>query len=170
MTERKRAILELVSLCEKTAAKIMKQHIDIIVADEFSAIAPFDEEGAEEYLDLGITIDIVGERKKVIRSHFIVESEVFLNPANNYSYFTQSFFHEIGHLKTMKYFNYEVTEGWNEEFEEKLAKGHADLRNYKAMPHELLADVWSLFQYIPKHKKQVKKFDKKVKKLLKKIY
>lgn len=168
MTERKRAIKQLVKLCEKTARKIVKEEVDIIIADEFAALTPL--EGEREDITLAIYLDIVGEKKKVIKGHQLVENEVYFNPANGYSYFTQSFFHEVGHLKTLKFFKNDAVQDWNDTFQDMYMKGAADLRNYKLLPHELLADVWSMFLYIPKNQKKVERFDRKVKKLLKKIY
>lgn len=169
MTERKKAIKKLVKLCQKTAEQITKQYVEIIVADAFVANTPLEGE-CDCDSPLAIYIDIVGERKKVMQSHALVEKEVYFNPANQFSYFTQAFYHEVGHLQTMKVFNFDAVQEWTEFFEHEHSKGRADLRNYKLLPHELLADVWSMFYYIPRHRKRVEKFDRKVKKLLKKIY
>lgn len=168
MTERKKAIKKLTKLCKKTAEKITGEEVEIVVGDEFAALTPL--EGEEDLVNLTIYLDIVGEKKSVIKGHKIVEDEVYFNPANNFSFFTQAFFHEVGHLETMKFFKGEAVQEWVDEFSDQYNKGAADLRNYKLLPHELLADVWSMFLYIPKHRKSVEKFDRKVNKLLKKIY
>ena len=162
--KRRKAVNRLIDLCEATAQDITREDVRVEVDELFAALCPMENSMAIRT----IGIDIVSEDKKSMKAHQKIENELFYNveKIHNFCYFTIAFYHEIGHLMTMKYFKDHAID----KFMTQYKSASHDLERYKMLPHEVLADNWSLGIYMPEHMEDVAAFDKRVRKLLKHIY
>lgn len=163
--DRLKAIKKIIRLCEVTAYEVTGQEVTINLDDNFAVLCPMEDTGDSPIM----SVDIIGAQKKTMKKRMKIERKMYSNltTQHNYSYFTSAFFHELGHVMTLNMFTDAAVTRFLVNFE---YEDGTDQEAYMRLPHEVAADMWSLQTFMPNNIEYVTEFDRKVKKLLKKIY
>ena len=151
----------LIKLCEDLAEELLCKPIYIADTSDFYALVAQDEDEVGE-----IGIRVAETSQSTIQEHLEFERLTYKDTDYGLDYFTYSFLHEIGHHMTLDWFQIGTAA---ESTQALRSSPDATLAAYKSLPHEVAADLWSLKVCIPQNLERIKKFDKKVRKLLTEI-
>ena len=157
---------KLLKLCKNFAEEVIGEEIYVFgeYSGNFMMSTPTTPE-QELIYSRDLHLRYKKEGKKTMAEHRKIEQKYYYKIDYGLDYFTMAFLHEIGHFITTPWFN----ELALDQAKEIRDLGGHDLESYKMLPHEMLADLWSLKMFIPNNWEKVRKLDEEIKRLLHKI-
>lgn len=156
---------EIINLCENFAFESLGQRVRVYGSNEFSFECSGPCFGEEEEITPEIWVSYKEQPEELFGNHAKIEKEFYGETLEGLDPFTIAFLHEMGHIATLRWFSKDLLFGGLDEFQ----MGTKDLEGYKLLPHEMMADLWSIKMFTPMNKNKVKKFNKRITKLLRKL-
>lgn len=150
---------DIKKLCKDFAKEHLGVEVKVVIDEGFSIIIPYSWQGNQKpilFIQPWGTIEEPKEQENA-------EKELFSFDNSEVSYFTRAFLHELGHYQTNRFLN--------DSFREKLqlkSNSVSTIKQYKKLPHEVLADVWAFGFFMPQNKESVIDFDNKFFEILEK--
>ena len=159
----KEILNEVLDYCEVAAFQVTGREIEITPSKGFYAGIYEDEEDDEIFVDVSVS-----DEDPALLGHKLIDLEQY-GVEYDYGYFTSAFFHEIGHLFTMRAFTQEEVAAWDATMDREFEDSLEMLRAYKNLPHEKAADEWWLTVFLAENKVFIDNFDREIKEILAKF-
>ena len=156
--------MKLVEMCQVFAEQVIGESVSISAGwdEPFRCYVPTSEEDFELF-EREVMVELKPAKQEIIKEHQRFERLTYGDVDYGLDYFTYSFLHELGHHMTLAWFAKDAPE---RDYQDFISKEGGSVAEYKSLPAEMAADLWSLRMFIPHNLKKVREFDREIQRLL----